>query len=290
MARLVRASFFPVPAARRSSGRLAVPSRTLHLADPALRIALGIEYDGTDFLGWQRLAHGDTVQASVESALSFVAAHPVEVTCAGRTDAGVHARCQVVHFDTSAQRSDRGWTLGANSRLPAEIAVLWARPVADEFHARYGARARRYRYRIVNRPVRTALDARFAAWERVPLDVGPMREAAAALIGEHDFSAFRTVACQARSASRHVREIAIARAGDEVTIEIEANAFLHHMVRNIVGSLLPIGRGEAPPEWLARILAGRDRSLAGPTAPAAGLTFLGPRYPAQWSLPAEVTL
>ena len=255
-----------------------------------MRIALGIEYDGTDFLGWQRLTHGRTVQAAIEAALSFVAAHPVEVTCAGRTDAGVHARCQVVHFDSASTRSERGWTLGANSRLPAGVAVLWAVPVADDFHARYGARARRYRYHILNRPVRPALDARYTTWERAPLDIDAMRAAAPALIGENDFTAFRTVACQAKSPSRNVREIAIARDGDDVTIEIEANAFLHHMVRNIVGSLLPIGRGEQPPEWLGTLLAGRDRAKAGPTAPASGLTFLGPRYPAQWKLPAEVTL
>ncbi|HJT97565.1 MAG TPA: tRNA pseudouridine(38-40) synthase TruA [Rhodanobacteraceae bacterium] len=255
-----------------------------------MRIALGIEYDGTDFLGWQRLAHGASVQGAVEAALSFVAAHPVEVVCAGRTDAGVHARCQVVHFDSDARRDMRGWMLGANSRLPPSVAVRWAQPVAAEFHARYGARARRYRYRLINRSVRAALDARFASWERVPLDVDAMRAAAVALIGEHDFSAFRTVACQARSPSRHVREIAIARSGEEVVFEIEANAFLHHMVRNIVGSLLPIGRGEQRPEWLAELLAGRDRAKAGPTAPPSGLTFLGPRYPAEWNLPAEVTL
>jgi tRNA pseudouridine38-40 synthase len=254
-----------------------------------MRLALGIEYDGTDFSGWQRLSQGESVQAAVESALSFVAAHPVEVTCAGRTDAGVHARCQVVHFDSASPRSARGWTLGANSRLPASVAVLWARVVNDEFHARYGARARRYRYRIVNRPVRAALDARFAAWERVPLDVDAMRSATVALIGEHDFSAFRTVACQAKSPSRNVREIAVARDGDEVTIEIEANAFLHHMVRNIVGSLLPVGRGEQPPQWIAALLAGRERAQAGPTAPSAGLTFLGPRYPREGNLPDEVS-
>ena len=148
-----------------------------------MRIALGIEYDGTDFLGWQRLTHGDTVQGAVESALSFVAAHPVEVTCAGRTDAGVHARCQVVHFDSLSERSARGWTLGANSRLPTSVAVLWAQPVAEDFHARYSARARRYRYRIVNRPVRVALDARRAAWERVPLDIDAMRAATPASAG-----------------------------------------------------------------------------------------------------------
>ncbi|MGH8173583.1 MAG: tRNA pseudouridine(38-40) synthase TruA, partial [Rhodanobacteraceae bacterium] len=244
-----------------------------------MRLALGIEYDGTDFLGWQRLSHGAGVQSAVESALSFVAAHPIEVTCAGRTDSGVHARCQVVHFDSDAARNERAWTLGANSRLPPSVSVLWAREVGAEFHARYGARARRYRYTILNRPIRPALNARFQSWERVPLDVETMHAAAQALIGEHDFSAFRTVACQARSPSRNVHEIAIARSGDEVTIEIQANAFLHHMVRNIVGSLLPIGRGEQRAEWLAELLAGRDRAVAGPTAPAAGLTFIGPRYP-----------
>jgi tRNA pseudouridine38-40 synthase len=255
-----------------------------------MRIALGIEYDGTDFLGWQRLSHGQSVQAAVESALSFVAAHPVEVICAGRTDSGVHARCQVVHFDSDAVRGERGWTLGANSRLPPSIAVLWAREVGAEFHARYGARARRYRYTILNRPVRAALGARFQAWERTPLNVEAMRIAAQALIGEHDFTAFRTVACQARSPSRNVHEVSIARDGDEVAIEIQANAFLHHMVRNIVGSLLPIGRGEQRAEWLGELLAGRDRAQSGPTAPAAGLTFIGPRYPAEWNLPSEVTL
>ena len=255
-----------------------------------MRIALGIEYDGTDFLGWQRLSHGRSVQSAVESALSKVADHAVEVTCAGRTDSGVHARCQVVHFDTGAARSERGWTLGSNSLLPPSVAVLWAREVAEDFHARYSARARRYRYTILNRPIRPALDARRVAWERVPLDIDAMRIAAQALIGEHDFSAFRTVACQARSTKRDMQQIAIARAGDEVAIEVQANAFLHHMVRNIVGSLLPIGRGEERVEWLGELLAGRDRAKAGPTAPAAGLTFLGPRYPAAWNLPAEVTL
>ena len=255
-----------------------------------MRIALGIEYDGTDFSGWQRLSHGDTVQARVEQALSFVAAAPVEVICAGRTDAGVHARCQVVHFDTNAQRSERGWTLGANSRLPASVAVRWARPVDDGFHARFGARARRYRYVILNRAVRAALDARFVTWERVPLDAARMHAAAQALRGEQDFSAFRTVACQARTALRSVHEISVARAGEQVIVEIQANAFLHHMVRNIVGSLLPVGRGERKPEWIAQLLAGRDRAQAGPTAPPQGLLFLGPLYPAGCGLPAEATM
>jgi tRNA pseudouridine38-40 synthase len=255
-----------------------------------MRHALGIEYDGTDFLGWQRLSHGRSVQGEVEAALSFVAAHPVEVTCAGRTDAGVHARCQVVHFDSSAERSERAWALGTNSRLSRDVAVLWARPVPDGFHARFGARARRYRYTILNRSVRAALNARFVTWERVPLDAARMHEAAQALLGENDFSAFRTVQCQANSPMRNVHEIAVVRSGDEVAIEIEANAFLHHMVRNIVGSLLPIGRGEREPGWLAELLAGRDRSVAGPTAPASGLCFLAPRYPREWALPDEILL
>jgi tRNA pseudouridine38-40 synthase len=255
-----------------------------------MRFALGIEYDGTDFFGWQRLSHGRSVQGDVEAALSFVAAHAVEVTCAGRTDAGVHARCQVVHFDSDAARGERAWMLGANSQLARDVAVLWARPVSDEFHARFGARARRYRYTILNRPMRAALQSRYVTWERMPLDAEAMQRAAQALIGEHDFSAFRTAACQANSPNRNVREITISRRGDEVAIDIEANAFLHHMVRNIVGSLLPIGRGERGEAWLAELLHGRDRGVAGPTAPATGLTFLAPRYPAQWNLPIEVCL
>lgn len=254
-----------------------------------MRIALGIEYDGTDFLGWQRLTHGNTVQRAIESALSFVADGPIEVTCAGRTDAGVHARCQVVHFDTQAQRSARGWVLGCNSRLPASVAVLWAIAVPEDFHARYGAVGRRYRYAILNRPVRAALDARQVTWERVPLDASAMHAAAQALVGEHDFSAFRATSCQAHSATRHVRAIAVARADQRVTIEIEANAFLHHMVRNIAGSLLLVGRGEQPASWISELLRGGDRTVAGATAPPYGLTFLGPRYPARFGLPPEVS-
>jgi tRNA pseudouridine38-40 synthase len=255
-----------------------------------VRFALGVEYDGTDFLGWQRLTHGATVQGVLEDALSFVAAGPVEVTCAGRTDAGVHARCQVAHFDAVVERTTRGWMMGANSRLPRSVCVRWAQPVSDDFHARFSARARRYRYRILNRPVRAALDARYVTWERLPLDAAKMHAAAQALIGEHDFSAFRTVACQARHARREIQEITVRRFEDEVQLEIQANAFLHHMVRNIVGSLLPVGRGEEPPAWVATLLAGRDRSVAGPTAPAEGLTLLRPLYPRECGLPDEVSL
>jgi len=254
-----------------------------------MRIALGIEYDGTDFLGWQRLSHGNTVQGALEAALSKVAAQPVEVTCAGRTDAGVHGRCQVVHFDAPVERAMRGWLLGATSNLPTGVAVLWAQPVADEFHARFSARSRRYRYTILNRPIRAALDARYVTWERQPLDAARMHAAAQALLGEHDFSAFRAVSCQAAHPRRCVLAVSVRREGEQVIVEIEANAFLHHMVRNIVGSLLPVGRGERPVAWVGELLAGRNREVAGPTAPSSGLTFLGPRYEAHWGLPAEVS-
>ncbi|WP_458069039.1 tRNA pseudouridine(38-40) synthase TruA [Rhodanobacter sp. BL-MT-08] len=254
-----------------------------------MRIALGIEYDGTDFSGWQRLKTGASVQASVERALSTVAAHPVEISCAGRTDAGVHGRCQVVHFDSEAQRDMRAWVLGVSSNLPGSVAVLWAQPVAVEFHARYAARSRRYRYHILNRPVRAALDARYVTWERLPLDADRMHEAAQALCGEHDFSAFRALSCQAAHPRRTVLNVSVRREGEHVFVEIEANAFLHHMVRNIVGSLLLVGRGEKPTTWMGELLAGCDRQVAGPTAPASGLTFLGPRYPTHWGLPAEVS-
>ncbi|HZH43943.1 MAG TPA: tRNA pseudouridine(38-40) synthase TruA [Lysobacter sp.] len=262
---------------------------------PARRYALGIEYDGSGYSGWQRLtAHGSrddhSVQGAVEAALSFVAGHPVEVVCAGRTDAGVHAECQVIHFDSPAERSARGWVLGATTRLPPDICVRWCVPVAADFHARFSARARRYRYRILNRPIRPALGRQYLTWERRPLDADAMHRAAQALLGEHDFSAFRTVHCQAPHARRELQAIRVRREGEVVEIEVQANAFLHHMVRNIVGSLLPIGRGERPEAWMGELLAGRDRTAAGPTAPPTGLVFLGPRYPRDWQLPAEVSL
>ncbi len=253
-----------------------------------MRIALGIEYDGTDFLGWQRLSHGPTVQGALEAALSFVANHAVAVTGAGRTDSGVHARCQVVHFDSEASRSERSWMLGTNSRLPSTVAVRWAVKTGDAFHARYGALGRRYRYTILNRVARPALDARYVAWERQPLDADAMQRASQALIGENDFTAFRTLACQARTPFRNVHSIRVVRNDDRVVIDIEANAFLHHMVRNIVGSLLPVGRSEKPESWIAELLAGCDRSKAGPTALASGLCFVSPIYPAEAGLPIEV--
>lgn len=260
-----------------------------------MRYALGVEYDGTEFRGWQRLsAHGapgePTVQAALEDALASVAAAPVDVICAGRTDSGVHAQCQVVHFDSDAPRDARSWTLGTTTRLPPSICVRWCVPVAADFHARFAARARRYRYRLLNRPVRPALGRQWLSWERLPLDAAAMHRAAQVLRGEHDFNAFRTVHCQAPTARRDLHSINVSREGDEVVLDVRANAFLHHMVRNIVGSLLMVGRGEREEGWIDELLEGRDRTLAGPTAASRGLVFVGPLYPAQWGLPPEVTL
>ena len=261
-----------------------------------MRLALGIEYDGGGFLGWQRLSpHGSgpddgSLQAAVEHALSRVADAPVQVTCAGRTDAGVHARCQVVHFDSDARRDPRGWILGTTANLPAALAVRWCVPVDAGFNARFSAMARQYRYRILNRSARAGLERQYLGWERVPLDAEAMHHAAQALLGERDFSSFRSAQCQATHARRELQRIAAWREGEHVLVEVQANAFLHHMVRNIVGALLCVGRGEREPGWIAELLALRDRTRASVTAPAAGLCFLGPLYPPRWGLPAEVTL
>lgn len=265
---------------------------------PATRYAMGIEYDGSEFCGWQRLNKPDlpekrrepTAQATLERALGFVAGQPIMTVCAGRTDSGVHAACQVVHFDSPVRRDPRGWMLGTTSRLPAAVCVRWCVPVPDDFHARFSARARRYRYRLLNRPVRPALQRQYLGWERRGLDADAMHRAAQSLLGQHDFSAFRTAQCQAPHARRDLQALTVRRAGELVEIEVQANAFLHHMVRNIVGSLLLVGCGERPEAWIAELLAAGDRTLAGPTAPSAGLVFLGPRYPAQWQLPHEVSL
>ena len=260
-----------------------------------MRFALGVEYDGSGFSGWQRLSPAGThvadgsLQTALEIALSKVADARIDTVCAGRTDAGVHARCQVVHFDTDAVRDVRGWVLGTTANLPPAIAVRWCVPVADAFSARFAARSRRYRYRILNRGTRPGLARQYLSWERMPLDADAMHAAAQALRGERDFSAFRSIQCQAAHARRDLHDIVVSRHDDEVHVEVQANAFLHHMVRNIVWSLLVVGRGERPIGWIADLLAGRDRTVAGPTAPAQGLLFIGPRYPRQWGLPAEVT-
>lgn len=250
------------------------------------RVALGVEYDGTAYNGWQTQPHSPSIQDALTVALSTVAAEPVGCTGAGRTDTGVHATGQVVHFDTASERAPRSWVLGLNSNLPDDIAVQWARPVSDEFHARYSATSREYRYRVLNQPVRPALERNRAWWVHRALDVQAMAEAAAALLGEHDFSAFRAAACQAKTPVRRLTRLTVQRQGREILIECEANAFLHHMVRNIVGTLVYVGRGEAAPDWIGRLLAGRDRRLSGMTAPPWGLTLTAVHYPAEFGLPS----
>ena len=249
------------------------------------RIAVGIEYDGSAFAGWQTQQSLRTVQEVLEKALGAVAAQSVSLVCAGRTDAGVHARGQVAHFDTHAERQARSWILGANSEAPQDLAVSWALPVPAHFHARYCATARVYRYVVLNRTARSALSAQRAAWVRRALDEERMAAAAAHLIGEHDFSAFRSSECQARSPVRRLMRLAVERRGDWIVIEAAGNAFLHHMVRNIAGLLIAVGKGDEPPDWARTVLEGRDRTRGAPTAPAAGLYLWEVRYPAAFGLP-----
>lgn len=251
-----------------------------------MRYAIGLEYDGSEFLGWQIQRQEPTVQGCLEAALSRVADEPVRVVCCGRTDTGVHALCQVAHFDSTAQRTERDWVLGANSHLPGAASALWLRPVDDAFHARFSAYSRTYRYLILNRWVRPALAARRMSWCRQPLDAGRMQEAAQALRGEHDFTSFRAGACQARHAVREILDITVERSGDVVTLEVTANGFLYHMVRNIAGSLLRVGTGEAGVPWPGEVLARQDRSEAAPTAAPEGLYFVAARYPDHHGLPA----
>ncbi len=250
-----------------------------------MRIALGIEYDGSAFCGWQTQPAGCAAQDKLESALSRIAGERIATVCAGRTDAGVHALGQVVHFDTTVGRPLTAWVRGTNTLLPPALAVIWAKTVSGDFHARYSALERCYRYVLLNRPVRPAADQRQVGWFHLPLALDRMKEAARLLIGEHDFSAFRSSECQARSPLRHLRRLAIERRGDYVIFEFCANAFLHHMVRNIVGSLVYIGKGRHPPRWIGEVLASRDRARAAPTFDAAGLYFARVVYDAAWGLP-----
>jgi tRNA pseudouridine38-40 synthase len=250
------------------------------------RIACGVEYDGGRFAGWQRQARGTpSVQAAVEQALSRVANHPVEVVCAGRTDSGVHATTQVFHFDVHVRRPEKAWVMGANTALPADVALRWARAVPDSFHARYSARQRRYRYVILEGWDRPALWRQRAAWEHARLDIAAMQDAGARLVGEHDFSAFRSAACQARHAWRRLEAVEVERRGRAVLIDVVGNAFLHNMVRIIAGVLMAIGRGDQTPVWVDHLLAVGDRTQAGMTAPARGLYFIGPVYPPEFGLP-----
>jgi tRNA pseudouridine38-40 synthase len=250
------------------------------------RVAAIVEYDGTDFSGWQSQAHSVSLQDAVQDAVGFVAGHPVVTICAGRTDAGVHAAGQVIHFDTVAVRTPRAWVLGVNTKLPPAIALQWAGEVAAGFHARHAASRRIYRYIILNRSARSALQRTRTAWIHRSLDAGAMHSAAQALIGEHDFSAFRSIECQSKTPVRKVERIEVRRSGDTVWMEIEANAYLHHMVRNIVGTLLDVQREPDPKGAMARILAGGERRKAGITAPAAGLYLWRVEYPAVFGIPA----
>jgi tRNA pseudouridine38-40 synthase len=255
-----------------------------------MKIALVLEYDGTAFSGWQAQAHAVSVQGCVETALARVADHPVRVQCAGRTDAGVHACAQVVHFETAANRADRAWMLGTNAHLSHDVCVWWAAPVDDDFNARFSATRRRYRYVLSNRATRVGLWRGRLAWECRPLDVAAMAAAARVLEGEHDFSSFRAAGCQSRHPIRTLHRVNITRRGDLVAFDLEANAFLQHMVRNIVGSLLEIGRGERPVGWLREVLDARDRSCAGMTAPPDGLYFTHVDYPTRFGLPGLAAL
>jgi tRNA pseudouridine38-40 synthase len=225
------------------------------------------------------------VQDVLEAALAAIAGESLSVTAAGRTDRGVHAREQVAHFDTSAARPDTAWVRGVNTFLPESVAVLWARPVDADFHARYSALARTYRYRLINRAVRPALAARHAGWYHAPLDLDAMREAARALIGEHDFSAFRAAECQAKTSVRTVHALVIEQHAQRIDFVIRANAFLQHMVRNIVGSLIYVGNGKQAPGWIAELLASRDRTKAAPTFAPEGLYLERIDYEAKWGLP-----
>ena len=254
-----------------------------------MRYAIGIEYDGSEFLGWQIQRQEPTVQGELEKALSRVADHETRVTACGRTDAGVHALCQVAHFDSMSERSERSWVLGLNSHLPPGVSVLWVRPVDDEFHARFSAFSRSYRYRILNRWIRPALENERASWVRQPLDEDAMHIAAQHLLGEHDFTSFRASACQATHAVREIQAISVAREGDAIALEVTANGFLYHMVRNIAGSLIRVGKGEAEPGWVSEVLEARDRTLAAPTAQPDGLYFVGARFPEQYGLPGGAT-
>ncbi len=250
-----------------------------------MRIALGLEYAGIAFTGWQSQPDGRGAQDALERALEAIAGAPIRTVAAGRTDAGVHAAMQIVHFDTDVERPETAWVRGVNSHLPQDIAVLWAHPVAAQFHARFQASARHYTYWLVSRDVRPALLAGRVGWYHRPLDVALMRDAAQALCGTHDFSAFRAAECQAKTPVKTLSTIELAATGDFIRFDFSANAFLHHMIRNIVGSLVYVGARKEPASWIADLLAARDRTRAAPTFAPDGLYLTGADYDTQWGLP-----
>jgi tRNA pseudouridine38-40 synthase len=251
-----------------------------------VRFALGLEYNGAGYCGWQRQPSGCSIQDQLESALGNIAAHRVEVVAAGRTDAGVHASLQVVHFDTAARRPPAAWVRGTNTHLPPGIAVLWSQQVDEQFHARFRARNRGYRYLLLNHPVRPAALSGAVGWYYLPLDVAAMHAAAQRLLGEHDFSSFRAADCQAASPVRELRRAQVRRHGDFIEFSFQANGFLHHMVRNIVGSLVQIGGGKRDAAWLSEVLAARSRHAAAPTFAPCGLYLSHIEYDAHWALPS----
>lgn len=252
-----------------------------------MRIALGLEYDGSGYAGWQSQPGGNTVQDVLEHALAQVAGAPLHVTCAGRTDAGVHATGQVVHFDVAVQRAPTAWVRGTNAHLPPAVAVRWAVPVSEDFHARFLARGRAYRYLLLNRPQRPGLLAGKVGWCHRPLDIPAMQAAAACLIGEHDFSSFRAAGCQAKSPVKTLYRFEISRQGDLLAFDCHASAFLHHMVRNMVGALLYVGMGRTTVDDFARVFAARDRRQGAPTFAADGLYLVGVDYGPAWGLPQD---
>jgi tRNA pseudouridine38-40 synthase len=252
-----------------------------------MRLALGISYNGQAYEGWQSQPSGRTVQDRLEHALSQFAAQPVTTVCAGRTDAGVHGLMQVVHFDTALERENFSWVRGTNRFLPPDIAVQWAQPVPDAFHSRACATARRYAYVVLESPVRPSVDAGRVGWVFRPLDQAAMQEAASLLIGQHDFTSFRASACQAKSPIKTMSRAEISRRGAYWRFEFQADAFLHHMIRNIMGCLLQVGQGHQEPQWMGQVLAARDRDAAAPTFSPDGLYFVGPVYGPEWNLPSR---
>ena len=250
-----------------------------------MRVALGISYNGQPYQGWQSQLSGQTVQDRLEAALARFTTQKTSTLCAGRTDAGVHGLMQVVHFDTAVERSPSAWVRGTNSFLPRDIAIQWACPVPDAFHCRASALSRRYAYILLESPVRPSLEAGRVGWAFRPLALAPMQQAAELLLGEHDFSSFRASACQALSPIKHLQRLAITRRGAYWRFEFEANAFLHHMIRNLMGCLIAVGQGQYPPAWVTQVLQARDRKVAAPTFSPDGLYFLGPRYAPHWGLP-----
>ncbi len=250
-----------------------------------VRIVLILEYDGSRYCGWQTQPTGGAIQDALELALSKIACERIHVVTAGRTDTGVHALYQVVHFDTQMKRPLSAWTRGVNAFLPDDIAVLWAAEISNKFHARYGASERCYRYFLLNHPIRPGLNDKKVGWFHQPLDVTKMQDASNMLLGQHDFTAFRSAACQAKSPIRTLTKLDVSCSDNMIVFELRANAFLQHMVRNIVGCLVYVGKGKYSPEWLLLLLKNRDRSLAAPTFSSSGLYLSGVTYDAAWSLP-----